>query len=171
MNVKATILPSRAYEVPMSGERCDSGSLQRIACRFACLRGSSANIERIFSALKYVQGSWRMNLNTETMRDMVRLRLKEDSGLTDLIAGFENGVCLEDEDAATQEVESTPVAQEIQYPAQRADLPADREMEQLYDQQNRIFDFMQPARPINELHPTSEDLSIEELLKEYRSNK
>lgn len=64
--------------------RHDSGRLQQVALRFACLRSSSANIERTFSAMKYVQGLWRMSLSIETMRDLVRIRIDETGESADV---------------------------------------------------------------------------------------
>lgn len=66
-------------------KHADSGRFQQVALRLANLRSSSANIERTFSALKYVQGFWRMRISIGTMRDMARLRMYHKNGLEDLL--------------------------------------------------------------------------------------
>lgn len=53
----------------------NSGSLRRIAMRFAYLRASSANIERTFSTLKYIQGSNRLNLSLENMKNLASIKI------------------------------------------------------------------------------------------------
>lgn len=66
-------------------KRNDSGRLQQVALRLAYLKSSSANIERTFSALKYIQGSWRMNFCVDKMRDIARIRIDEKDDTTDLV--------------------------------------------------------------------------------------
>lgn len=56
-------------------ERRDSGALRSIALRLANLKASSANIERTFSTLKYIQGSNRLNLSLELFIDIGRVKL------------------------------------------------------------------------------------------------
>lgn len=45
--------------------------------RLAHLRSSSANIERTFSALRCIQGSWRMNLSVDTKIHVTRLKIAD----------------------------------------------------------------------------------------------
>ena len=53
--------------------------LRCVAMRFARLKSSSANIERAFAALKFIQGPVRTNYSITTMRDLARIRIKENS--------------------------------------------------------------------------------------------
>lgn len=56
-------------------ERADSGRFQTIGLRFANLRSSSANIERTFSCIKYIQGRSRHNLSRHTLIDLTRVKI------------------------------------------------------------------------------------------------
>lgn len=48
--------------------------------------------------MKFVQGSWRMNLSLGTLRDITRLRMAEQDGYDELVAGFGELVIMEKED-------------------------------------------------------------------------
>jgi len=47
--------------------------------RFTRLESSSANSERAFSALKFIQRPLRTNYSITTMRDLARIRIKGNS--------------------------------------------------------------------------------------------
>lgn len=53
----------------------DSGGLRPVALRLAKLKASSANIERCFSSLKYIQGTNRLNLLLKTFCDLGRVKI------------------------------------------------------------------------------------------------
>jgi len=56
-----------------------AGPLRCVAMRFARLKSASANIGRVFSALKSIQGPVRTNYSTTKMRDLARIRIKGNS--------------------------------------------------------------------------------------------
>lgn len=97
-------------------KRHDSGRLQQVALRFACLKSSSANIERTFSAMKYVQGCWRMNLSNETMKDLVRIRIDEAQDPTELDDSESQG-----DDDSIETVDSTALTDDNQETHHNAD--------------------------------------------------
>ena len=63
-------------------QKRDSGSLKFTAIRLANLRSSSANIERTFSTLRYIQGYNRLSLFLKTFVDIARVKasLQQASG-------------------------------------------------------------------------------------------
>jgi len=56
-------------------EEEEDSPLKTVALRLASLRSSSANIERTFSKLKFIQSLPKTNLSIETMRDIARIRM------------------------------------------------------------------------------------------------
>lgn len=52
-------------------------TIKRIALRVVRLKASSANIERTFSAMKYIQGPNRHNFSLKTLKDMARIRTSD----------------------------------------------------------------------------------------------
>lgn len=52
-------------------------TMKRIALRVVRLKASSANIERTFSAMKYIQGSHRHAFSLKTFTEMARIRVSE----------------------------------------------------------------------------------------------
>lgn len=55
--------------------KAESGLFQQIAIRLALLKPSSTDIERAFSTLKYIQGSWRYNLSIENLTILARIKI------------------------------------------------------------------------------------------------
>jgi len=53
----------------------DCGALKFIAIKLANLRSSSANIERTFSTLRYIQGHNRLRLSLKTFADIARVKI------------------------------------------------------------------------------------------------
>lgn len=53
----------------------EAGVLQTIALRISYLRSSSANIERMFSQLKYIQGNNRTRISIALLRDIITFKL------------------------------------------------------------------------------------------------
>lgn len=51
------------------------GILRNIPLRFANLKSSTANTERLFSTLKYIQGSHKTNLHISTLENIARCKL------------------------------------------------------------------------------------------------
>lgn len=65
--------------------RKDRGSiLSSVGYRLANLNASSANMERTFSSIKYIQGDYRLNLSHSTLLHSARIKisLKEDKSTT-----------------------------------------------------------------------------------------
>lgn len=56
--------------------RMSSGLLAQVGLRLAHLKASSANIERAFSSVKYIQGDCRLNLATHTLLHVSRLKIR-----------------------------------------------------------------------------------------------
>lgn len=113
-------------------------------------------------------------MNIDTMRDMVRLRMEEDSRLDDLIDGFSNSLNLEDEDVdqnANLTAQSSNSTLSDVYPDNHSPLLADIEIRELYNAHNCLFDFRKPARVINSRCAIAHDLSIADLLKESRTSR
>lgn len=57
--------------------RADSEAFAEVALKFAYLRASSANIERTFSTMRYIQGLWRLNMDNETLMHLARCRISK----------------------------------------------------------------------------------------------
>lgn len=55
--------------------RLSSGPLAQVGLRLAHLKASSANIERAFSSVKYIQGDYRLNLSNSTLLHVSRLKI------------------------------------------------------------------------------------------------
>jgi hypothetical protein len=160
--------------------RSDSGRLQQVALRIARLRSSSANIERTFSALKYVQGSWRMNLSLETLRDLARLRLIDDEGIEDLVSGFEglavnepddSREILPDDEAASQSAAEVELSSNLE---EKCDLLVNPASKQSLRSFSMLIDYskitvIKPAVP--EETAADSGASIDDILKEYRARK
>lgn len=62
--------PARWWNTRMIGVM-----LGRVAIRLANLKASSANIERTFSTVKYIQSGGRLNFDTSTLVDIARLKI------------------------------------------------------------------------------------------------
>lgn len=58
-------------------------SLRQVAIRIARLRSSTANIERTFSTLKYIQGSRRTNFSIESLVHLARVKIYDGDVLSD----------------------------------------------------------------------------------------
>lgn len=64
-------------------KRRDGGFLRTIATRVAHLKASSANIERTFSTLKYIQGPNRLRLALDRLVDIGRIKIKASNESTE----------------------------------------------------------------------------------------
>lgn len=56
--------------------KSDCGPSQQVAIQIALLKPSSANIERVFSTLKYIQSSWLYNLSNESLTMLARVKIE-----------------------------------------------------------------------------------------------
>lgn len=66
-----------------------SSTFKLLAIRIARLRSSSANIERTFSALRWIQGSRRANLSIDTLTHMTRIKIYENNDQYQLLDDVE----------------------------------------------------------------------------------
>ena len=69
--------------------------LRSVAMRFACLKSSSANIERAFSTLKFIQGPVKANYSVSTMRNIARIQININS---DILVDTEENECHSESD-------------------------------------------------------------------------
>lgn len=65
-------------------------SLRLVASRIVRLRSSSANIERIFSDMKWFQGTRRINMSTDTLKHLTRINVFE--GYEELIQEIDGDI-------------------------------------------------------------------------------
>ena len=56
-------------------DRISTGVFSQLALRIAHLKASSANIERMFSSIKYIQGDSRLNMSSTTLVHTARVRI------------------------------------------------------------------------------------------------
>lgn len=73
---RATRADESAYD--WWSKQPDVGILRKLALRLATLRSSSANVERLFSTMKHIQGPQRLRFSLETMTCVARSRLAND---------------------------------------------------------------------------------------------
>lgn len=82
-------------EIPISwwSERASTSPLSCIGLRIANLKASSANIERTFSTLKYIQGDYRLNLGRETLLHSARIKIAIKDAIHDLVTVDDDFLC------------------------------------------------------------------------------
>lgn len=80
-------------------ERTDCSLLSGVGLRIAYLKASSANIERTFSSLKFIQGDYRLSLSRETLLHTARVRISLTdtcSNVRELIEEIETNCTIQD---------------------------------------------------------------------------
>lgn len=59
-------------------------TISRIGIKLARIFSSSANIERTFSTMKYIQGSWRLSMSISTLEHLARCKIDNDDIIADM---------------------------------------------------------------------------------------
>lgn len=81
-------------------KRVATGPLAQVALRFANLRASSANIERVFSVARGIQGLNRSGFLLSTLTDITRIKIDLKDGLRDR---YLDGLELDEPDTSLQQ--------------------------------------------------------------------
>lgn len=161
----------------------DSGALRAIAIKLTSLKSSSANIERTFSTLKYIQGSNRLRLSLKTLIDIARIKvsmlsrekldrdMKETAEIVPAIGPLVTDEVSEDqEDLDDTNVHSVMPAAVNHHPEL-----LERKYQRNYEEFCRYIDFSVVASQID-LQPNQPTSSIaqqeiDEILSNFRSKR
>lgn len=160
-----------------------STSLKPIAIRLARLRSSSANIERTFSTIKWIQGSRRTNLSADTLVHLTRIKIFEgDCNLTDIDLPVETEQELEDQqipdhddDESLLELQATdneaPEAcqHQLYQDRSRPGLLSD-ELQWIYDSFTEFIDFSKVNKPLGSAINIDKEMSEEDRDKLVRDS-
>lgn len=77
--------------------RRESGKIATIALKLTHLRSSSANIERVFSTMKYIQGTWRLNMDLDTILHLTRCRVAKIESPTEVLMKSDDRLLIDEE--------------------------------------------------------------------------
>lgn len=132
------------------------GALRIIALKLSHLKASSANIERTFSSLKYIQGPYRLNLSLPRLIDIGRIRI-----------GLQNNTSVTVEsESANAEVEETKHSPKPELLSE--------ETRKIYDEFIKYVDFRiinQPSRITTSSKTVVDQSTIEDMLALSRNSR
>jgi len=145
--------------------------LRSVAMRLACLKSSSANIERAFSTLKFIQGPVKTNYSVSTMRDIARIKININSDIL-IDAEDEEYQSESDEEALLETTSSVSTACSSQNISQvsllafdnhsNIDRPCQANREQMMRGFSAMFDFSLIGSEIGSSSPALSSDSLDE---------